>query len=79
MRVRQVGGDQGSCDVKVAICPRVCVCVCVCGCVCVCVCVCVFVSVRRMYHGCFSRYTVEMESKERSNCPDKLWQRELQM
>ena len=44
MRVRQVGCDQGSCDVGVAMCARVCVYVCVC----------VFVFVMRMYHGCFS-------------------------
>jgi len=67
MRVRQVGCDQGSCDVGVAsVCARVCLCVCV------------FVFVRRMYHGCFLRYIFEMESKERSNCQGERCQREFE-
>ena len=43
MRVRQVGCDQGSCDVGGAMCVCACVCVCVCVFVSVCVCVLVFV------------------------------------
>ena len=74
MRVRQVGCDQGSCDVGVVMCARVCVlCVFVYGFVCV------FVFVMRMYHGCFSMSIFEMESKERSNCHVELCQCELQM
>ena len=67
MRVRQVGCDQGSCDVIGAMCVRVCVFVCV------------FVFVMRMHHGCFSMSIFEMESKERSNCHVELCQCELQM
>ena len=48
--VCQVGCDQGSCDVGVAMCVRACVFVCV------------FVFVKRRYHGCFSRFILEMES-----------------
>ena len=43
MRVRQVGCDQGCCDVGVGMC------------VCARVCLGVFLCVMRMYHGCFSR------------------------
>ena len=68
MRVRQVGFDQGSCDVVGAMC--VCACVCFCACLCLCV---------RMYHGCFSMSIFEMESKERFNFHVQLCQCELQM
>ena len=56
MRVRQVGGDQGSCDVGVALRLRPCVFVCVC------------VFLGRMYRGCVLRYIFEMKSKEVSSC-----------
>ena len=49
MRVRQVGCDQGSCDVGVAMCVRVCVCV--------------FVFVMRMYDGCFSMSILKWRAK----------------
>ena len=67
MRVSQVGGDQGSCDVGVAMCPRACVFICV------------FVPAKRMYHGCFSTSIFEMENQERSNCRVDLCQCELQI
>ena len=47
MRVRQVGCDQGSCDVIGGMCVRACVCA-----VFLCILVCV-VFVMRMHHGCF--------------------------
>ena len=65
MRVRQVGCDQGSCDVGVAMCLRPSVFVCV------------FVFLGRMYHGCGLRYIFEMKSKEVSNCQGKCCQREF--
>ena len=61
MRVREVGCDQGSCDVSVAMCVRACVCVCVC----------VFdENVSRMFFDVY----FSNKSKKRSNCHVELGQ-----
>ena len=53
MRVRQVGSDQGSCDVGGLMCARTCVCVFLC----------VFAIVMTMYLGRFAMSFFELESK----------------